>query len=94
MCIKKKHAFFWGGVLFFSQLILWIIDLAAETTGFMNHRIISEQWPWYARVMVLVPGLLLMVYSQYPRTQLGKLGQKIYRVIIWFMKTKRSQREK
>ena len=94
MIIKKKHAFFWGGVLFFSQLILWIIDLTAESTGFMNHRIISEQWPWYARVTVLLPGLLLMVYSQYPRTKLGMLGQLIYRIIISFMKVKRSQSEK
>lgn len=92
MVINKKHAFFWGAVLFFSQLLLWVIDLTAESTSFMNHRLIGEQWPWYARVLVLMPGLCLMAYSQYPRSWFGKVGLWVYRLILWLIKTKRSQK--
>lgn len=91
MRIKKKHVFFWGAILVFSQLILWLIDFTVESTSSINRKAITELW--YIRPMILVLGLFLMAYSQYPRSRLGRVGRWIYRFILWLIKTKRSAKK-
>ncbi|PNM55832.1 hypothetical protein AL544_006975 [Vibrio mimicus] len=88
--IRKKHPFLWGALIFFVQIILYLLGLRDDGSGYESRHWIDSNSPWYVHFSVAMIGIALMAYSQAPHSKLGRLGKPIYRFILWVLRQKRS----
>lgn len=45
-----------------------------------------QNWSWFGKLLLLLPGLLITLYSLFPNSILGKFGGIIFKFFLWIQR--------